>query len=171
MVTSYIKQAARIRRTLARLERRIARRLPIELAELPAKFGYATAGEFIAAVESVSGRRRRRRAGPRKAVVRKTRKRAVITAATRARVKRLVKSGKPGSAIAKAVGISLPSVQNIKKALGLVKARRPKAVKAPVKRKPAKKAPARKVRARKTPAKKAAPPAPPPPPAEAAKTE
>jgi DNA-binding CsgD family transcriptional regulator len=36
-------------------------------------------------------------------------------------VKKLVKAGKSGSQIAKAVGISLPSVQNVKKALGLVK--------------------------------------------------
>ena len=33
-------------------------------------------------------------------------------------------AGKTGAAIAKSVGISLPSVQNIKKALGLVQARK-----------------------------------------------
>jgi DNA-binding CsgD family transcriptional regulator len=38
-------------------------------------------------------------------------------------VKKLVEGGKTGSQIAKALGISLPSVQNIKKSLGLVKAR------------------------------------------------
>jgi hypothetical protein len=171
MVTSYIRQAAKIRRTLARLERRIARRLPIELAGLPAQYGYATADEFIAAVESTAGGRRRRSAGRRKALVRKVRKRAVITAAVRAQVKKLVKAGKPGLAIAKAVGISLPSVQNIKKALGLVKARRSKARSAPAKRRPAKKVPARKARIiRRAPAKKA-PPAPPPAAPEAPKTE
>jgi len=41
-------------------------------------------------------------------------------------VKKLAKAGKTGSAIAEELGISLPSVQNIKKALGLVKARKPK---------------------------------------------
>jgi hypothetical protein len=166
MVTSYIRQAAKLRRTLTRLERRIARRLPIELAELPAQYGYATAGEFIAALESTGGgRRRRSRAGGRKAVARKVRKRAVITAAVRARVKKLVKTGKPGLAIAKAVGISLPSVQNIKKALGLVKSRRSKGRRAPAKRKLAKKAAGPKARARK------APPAPPPSASEAPKAE
>jgi DNA-binding CsgD family transcriptional regulator len=38
-------------------------------------------------------------------------------------VKKLVGAGKTGSEIAKSLGISLPSVQNIKKALGLVKSR------------------------------------------------
>jgi DNA-binding CsgD family transcriptional regulator len=35
----------------------------------------------------------------------------------------LVKAGKTNEEVAKTVGISAPSVQNIKKALGLVKAR------------------------------------------------
>ena len=51
----------------------------------------------------------------------KTRKRAKITDAIRAKVGKLVKAGQTGSQIAKALGISLPSVQNIKKALGLVR--------------------------------------------------
>ena len=50
--------------------------------------------------------------------------RAVITDATREEVKKLVADGKTGAEISEAVGISLPSVQNIKKALGLVKARK-----------------------------------------------
>jgi hypothetical protein len=53
----------------------------------------------------------------------KRRKRSVITDETRSSVKKLVEGGKTGSQIAKALGISLPSVQNIKKALGLVKPR------------------------------------------------
>ncbi len=55
------------------------------------------------------------------AVAGERRKRAVITDETRAEVKRLVEAGKTGAEIAQALGISLPSVQNIKKALGLVK--------------------------------------------------
>ncbi len=51
-------------------------------------------------------------------------RRAVITDDTRAEVKKMVQAGKTGSEIAKAVGISLPSVQNIKKALGLVEKRK-----------------------------------------------
>lgn len=48
-------------------------------------------------------------------------RRAVITDDTRYQVKRLTEAGKTGAEIAKAVGISLPSVQNIKKALGLIR--------------------------------------------------
>ena len=47
----------------------------------------------------------------------------MITDQTRSQVKKMVNDGKTGAEIAKAVGISLPSVQNIKKALGLVKER------------------------------------------------
>lgn len=54
---------------------------------------------------------------------RKRRRRAVITDETRGQVKKMVESGKTGNEIAKSLGISLPSVQNIKKALGLVKKR------------------------------------------------
>ena len=39
----------------------------------------------------------------------------------RAEVKSMVEAGKTGTEIVAALGISLPSVQNIKKALGLVK--------------------------------------------------
>ena len=51
------------------------------------------------------------------------RTRAKITDDTRAEVKRLVAEDKTGAEIATMLGISLPSVQNIKKALGLVKKR------------------------------------------------
>ena len=53
----------------------------------------------------------------------KRRSRAVITDETRAQVKKMVNDGKTGSQIAAELGISLPSVQNIKKAAGLVKKR------------------------------------------------
>jgi DNA-binding CsgD family transcriptional regulator len=51
------------------------------------------------------------------------RKRARITDAQRAEVKRLLAAGQTGAQIAAATGLSLPSIQGIKKSLGLVKAR------------------------------------------------
>jgi hypothetical protein len=51
----------------------------------------------------------------------KRRKRAVITDETREQVKKLVGEGITGNEFAHKLGISLPSVQNIKKALGLVR--------------------------------------------------
>jgi hypothetical protein len=94
---------------------KIATQLHRELAALPGKFGFDSVAAFLKAVKAAGGKHRD--AAP------KRRRRAVITDATRAEVKKLTEAGKTGAVIAKALGISLPSVQNIKKALGLVKAR------------------------------------------------
>jgi len=51
------------------------------------------------------------------------RKRARITDEIVAKVKDLIEKGKSGAATSKAAGISLPSVGNIKKRLGLTKKR------------------------------------------------
>jgi hypothetical protein len=100
----------------------VAKELAMELAALPAKFGFANVADFAAAVATAAGGKPAGQvAAEPPATGKKRRKRAKITAETKAEVKKLVAAGKTGSAIAKAVGISLPSVQNIKKELGLVK--------------------------------------------------
>ena len=126
VVSSKLKELAATRAKLASLEQAVQSELSKELAALPASFGFASVEEFVDAVREATGGRRRgpgrppgKRGGPGK----KRRPRAVITDATRAQVKKMVEAGKTGSQIAKDVGISLPSVQNIKKALGLVKNR------------------------------------------------
>jgi len=122
MLTQRIKALAATKARVAKLEQAIAAELDRELAGLPAQFGFADVNSFAVAVLAAakgSGRRGRKAATP-KPVGKKRRKRAVITDATRAEVKKLVEAEKSGAEIAKAVGISLPSVQNIKKALGLV---------------------------------------------------
>jgi DNA invertase Pin-like site-specific DNA recombinase len=125
-VSAKLKELAATRAKLASLEQAVQSELNQELASLPASFGFRSVDEFVQAVRSASGDRRRgpgrppgKRGGPGK----KRRHRAVITDATRSQVKKLVDAGKTGTQIAKEVGISLPSVQNIKKALGLVKKR------------------------------------------------
>jgi DNA-binding CsgD family transcriptional regulator len=111
-------KAAKVR--LAQLQKALAAQLRKEFMALPAKYGFDNAADFVRAVSAAhSGRAAGKDAG--KAG---RRRRAVITDATRAEVKRLAAAGKTGAEIAKAVRISLPSVQNIKKALGLVKARK-----------------------------------------------
>ncbi len=95
-----------------------------ELAALPAQYGFESVATFIAAVRAAGGKRRGRKPGSKSANPAprgKRRKRATITDATRAEVKKLVEAGKTASEIAKAVEISEPSVANIKRALGLVK--------------------------------------------------
>lgn len=134
MVTDKLKELEAARAKLASLEQSIAGELNKELASLPAKYGFQSADEFIQAVRAAAGggrgkRRGRPLGGGAKAAAkpaaggRKRRTRAVITDETRAQVKKMVGDGKTGAEIAKGLGISLPSVQNIKKALGLVKKR------------------------------------------------
>ncbi len=110
MVIDKIKALAISKAKVAELEKSIATELNRELAALPGKYGFDNLPAFFSAVRSACRGKRR--------------KRAVITSETKAKVKSLVEAGKTGSEIATAVGISLPSVQNIKKALGLVKTRK-----------------------------------------------
>jgi transposase len=125
MVTKQIKELEATKAKIVALEKSIAKRLRRELASLHRTYGYGTLDEFVKALKTASGAMRKvRRGRPAKAAAKvKRRKRAVITDETRTSVKKLVESGKTGSQIARTLGISLPSVQNIKKALGLVKAR------------------------------------------------
>lgn len=120
MVTNQIRQLTAAKAKLLKLEKSIAAQLSRELAALPRKYGFESTPAFIKAVRAASGKAKgaaKPKAGG------KRRKRAVITADTKAKVKALVQAGKTGAEIASAAGISLPSVQNIKKALGLVKKR------------------------------------------------
>jgi hypothetical protein len=131
MAINKIKELEAARARIANLEKE----LQSELAELPAQYGFDSVNEFIAAVRNAAGgaggrgRGRGRKAaaaaggGAAGGAGRKRRRRAVITDETRASVKKLVEGGKTGAEISKSLGISLPSVQNIKKALGLVKKR------------------------------------------------
>jgi hypothetical protein len=129
MVTDKIKELEAARAKLANLEQSIASELRRELAGLPAKYGFGSVAEFVKAVQGAAGGKRGRPAGSSNAgggrggPGKKRRRRAVITDETRASVKKMVNDGKTGGEIAKSLGISLPSVQNIKKALGLVKKR------------------------------------------------
>lgn len=109
---------AKISAKIAALENKISAYRRQQLATLPAKHGFDSVAAFLKAVKQAAGGKGRVAAG------KKRRKRAVITDATRAAVKKQTEAGKTGAAIAQSLGISLPSVQNIKKALGLVKARK-----------------------------------------------
>ena len=131
MITQTLQKIAALRAEAAALEATVEAARAKELAALPAQYGFSSAAEFAAAVIAASGKPRGRKPGKAaKAAVepasggKKRRTRAVITDAMKAEVKKLVQAEKTGAEIAKAVGISLPSVQNIKKELGLVKAKK-----------------------------------------------
>lgn len=121
MVINKIKLLEATKAKVAKLEKSISAQISKEMASLPRKYGFSSPHAFIKAMRAVAGDAMvfagNKVAGQR-------RKRAVITPATKAKVKELVVAGKTGGEIAKAVGISLPSVQNIKKELGLVQKRR-----------------------------------------------
>jgi DNA-binding NarL/FixJ family response regulator len=145
MVTDKLKELETARAKLASLEQSIADELSRELAALPARYGFTSTSEFVSAVNAATGsgpgrgrgRRRGRPPGSTSAASasaakpaaaagkrgRKRRTRAVITDETRSQVKKMVDAGKTGAEIAQTLKISVPSVQNIKKALGLVKER------------------------------------------------
>lgn len=123
MLADKIKELAALKTKVADLETSISSEQKAELASLPARYGFSDVKSFLTAVKAASGKRRGRKPGTGKVAGPKRRKRAKITDETRAAVKKLVDGGKTGGEIAKSLGISLPSVQNIKKALGLVKKR------------------------------------------------
>ncbi|HZZ19799.1 MAG TPA: helix-turn-helix domain-containing protein [Opitutaceae bacterium] len=126
MVSKQIKELEVTKAKIVALERSIAKRLQKELSTLHGKYGFSSLQEFVRALKgAASGGSSRKAARGKvgKASGAKRRKRAIITDDTRTAVKKLVEAGKTGSQIAKTLGISLPSVQNIKKAQGLVKAR------------------------------------------------
>ena len=131
MVTRHIKLLNDTKAKVARLERVIATQLSRELASLPRKYGFVDVQDFITAVRNGAGKAMVS-AGNKVAVNGRNgigrngngrKPRVVITAETKSRVKSLVAAGKTGNEIAKALNISLPSVQNIKKELGLVRRR------------------------------------------------
>jgi hypothetical protein len=119
MVTNKIKALEAARAKITKLEQAIAAEQSKELATLPAKYGFQDVNSFVKAVKAASG-------GSSAGKVKggKRRQRAVITDETKNKVKSLTAAGKTGAEIATAVGISVPSVQNIKKELGLTKARK-----------------------------------------------
>lgn len=137
MLTQDIQELEKAKARVAELEAAVAAELHKALASLPAQYGFASAKEFAESVQAASEGRAPRpaaakpaanaapaaRPAPAKGRV-GAGKRARITDETRGEVKKMVKAGMTGNQIAAELGISLPSVQNIKKAFGLVKARK-----------------------------------------------
>ena len=137
MVTETIKELEAARSKVAALEAALAKKNKA-LTSLHTKHGYANVDDFITALKEANGGRGGRGPGRRasaststsssassaSAGSRKRSKRAKITPEMKQELKSLVGQGKTGAVIAKTLGISLPSVQNIKKELGLVQARK-----------------------------------------------
>jgi DNA-binding NarL/FixJ family response regulator len=117
-----IKQLLVLKQRATALEAAVAAERTHALASLPNEYGFDSVDEFIAAIRVAGGTGgaspKPSSTGPKTT---KRKRRVKITNQTRAEVKKLVQAGKTGAQIAKEVGISLPSVHNIKKALGLIR--------------------------------------------------
>ena len=125
MVTEVIKELEAARAKVAELENSLAKERKQQLAGLPKEYGFDNVDDFIKAIKSAGNaprRGRKAKAAP-AASSKKRSKRARITPEVKEKVKAAVSAGKTGAEIAKEFGISVPSVQNIKKEFGLFKSR------------------------------------------------
>ena len=136
---SFIDQIAELEKAKAKLaqaEAKLASDRTTALAKLPGDYGYANLNDFIKALTLAAGKAKKGKAAkaakaPKAAKAAKAPKaakaakrgRTKITPELKAQVIAAVKADKSGAEIAQAFGISLPSVQNIKKEAGLVKSR------------------------------------------------
>jgi hypothetical protein len=109
-----------LRKQIAKLEKEVVKQQK-KLLSLPGKYGFRTVGDFVAALKSAASAAGQTFEAAR---VKGTGKRAKITPEIKSQVKALVGEGKTGGEIAAKLGISVPSVANIKKELGLVKKRK-----------------------------------------------
>ena len=120
MVSDKIKQLADYQNKVAALQKKIERERAKALASLHHKYGFGSPAELIRAIRAAAGRGARRAAR----AAGGHRKYARISPETRQKIKAALQSGKTGGQVAAAFGVSVPSVYNIKKASGLVKARK-----------------------------------------------
>ena len=123
MVTDKIKQLQELQAQAANLKQSIEAERTKELAALPSQYGFDSVESFIKAVRAAGGKGKGKRGRKAKAAAGGKRSRTKITPELKQQVVSAVNAGKTGAAIASEFGISLPSVQNIKKEAGLVKAR------------------------------------------------
>jgi hypothetical protein len=123
MLENHIKELEAAKAKVAELESAILTERHQALISLPAQMGYVDVEELIVALREANRGSKAPSKAKKSAAKESGGRRAKITDEVRAEVKKLVEDGKSGAEIATAVGISLPSVQNIKKQLGLVKAR------------------------------------------------
>ncbi len=119
---AYTKLAA-LKKQIATLESQLSRNNS-KLLKLPGKYGFKSMDAFIGALQAAAGGRQTALPVAKASTATGRKPRAKITDETKAKVKGMVGQEKTGAEIAKALNISLPSVQNIKKELGLVQKRK-----------------------------------------------
>jgi len=118
MVTDKVKELAEIEARAIELKKAIAQERAKELAALPEQYGFGSMKEFISALKAVGGNTEKKTAPTGR------KKRARITPELKESVVKALGEKKAASAIAEEHGISVASVNVIKKGAGLVKARK-----------------------------------------------
>lgn len=125
--TDQLAELEKAKAKLAQAEAKLSADRVAALAKLPADYGYSSLNEFIKALKAAAGKAKKgkkvKAAKAPKAQKAAKRTRAKITPELKAQVIAAAQEGKTGAEISKAFGVSLPSVQNIKKEAGLVKVR------------------------------------------------
>ena len=95
---------------LASLKKKLEQERKQRLLDLPKEAGYDSVEELIEALREVSGKTASGR--------------TKITPELKGKIEGALRSGKKGSEVSREFGISVPTVQTIKKKLGLVKNRK-----------------------------------------------
>jgi DNA-binding NarL/FixJ family response regulator len=130
--TDQIAELAKAKAKIAQAEAKLASDRVSALAKLPSEYGYSNLNEFIKALKAAAGKagkgkvkkvKAAKAVKAPKAPKAGKRTRAKITPELKQQVIDAVQAGKSGAEIAASYGLSLPSVQNIKKEAGLVKTR------------------------------------------------
>lgn len=139
MITDTLKEIESTKSKLAELQKKADSERGKQLNGLHSSLGYASRDELIAALRGLEGGAKVKGRPGRKpksaaaapapaaaaaAPTKKRSKRARITDDTRQKIVAALKGGAKGTQVAKEYGISLPSLQNIKKAAGLTKNRK-----------------------------------------------
>jgi hypothetical protein len=115
MPSNKLKEIAALKAEIAELEKAVAAEQKQKLANLHTEAGFESTEALIAALKGLKA--------PRKVTASGRKSRAKITDALKAEVGKAVEAGQKGMEIARKFGISIPSIQNIKAELGLVKKR------------------------------------------------
>jgi len=126
MLSSKIKELADYKAKIVELEKVVLEEREAALARAHADLGFASRADLIKALKALEKagpkRGRKKSAKPAAPAAKKARrKRTTITPELRDSILAAVKGGGTGSAVAKKFGVSLPTVQNIKRAAGLTR--------------------------------------------------
>lgn len=115
MPVNKIKELEKYKSKVAVLEKEIATAQKSKLASLHKEVGFESTDALIAALKGLSQKTSRKRA-----------KRTRLTPAIKKNIVSAIKGGLKGAEAAKKYGVSIPTIQNIKREFGLVKTRKAK---------------------------------------------